>query len=651
MGRRSLPSPLAGEGPGVRGQPHAANQTPYHDRKRFRTRIPAKTRCPMPRLLAVVLVAAFVVSCHSVAQSPPKERFIEVAESVVKAINAADAESLRRDFGDAMLKALPADKCKELFAHLKSSFGPIQKLEPPTLTPPGKAVFIARGERNPAEMTLSLDAKGKVAGLRFLPYSDIPVPSRNETTMALPFAGKMLVFWGGETAEQSGHHFKDRPQKFAYDLVGIGDGGKSHLGKGTRNEDYHCFGREIYAPAEGVVLEVVDGVHDNVPGVMNAYSALGNAIFIQHAKHEISLLAHLKQHSIQVKPGDKVKRGQVLGLCGNSGNSSEPHLHFHLQNTPKIEDATGIRCFFEAVTVEKNGKTDVRLSHMPQKGEVISGVSLKDVYLAELRAWRDLREKKLRADNGWLTLAGRYPLKPGENTIGVGKDNAIVFPPELKGTGPDRLGVIFVDADAKRVTLRLPNGVDFIAGEKTFSGERVFALDKPDWVGLGRLRFHVIVRDGTYILRLADNESALRKNFPGCVWYPPDERFKVEATFIAYPPGKTISVTNVLDQTAQQPSPGYAEFRIGGETHKLDAIAEDAGLFFIFRDATAGDTTYKPARFLTVEKRPKDGETFTLDFNKAYNPPCAVSEFTTCPVAPRQNVLKVRIEAGEKFGR
>jgi uncharacterized protein (DUF1684 family) len=272
-------------------------------------------------------------------------------------------------------------------------------------------------------------------------------------------------------------------------------------------------------------------------------------------------------------------------------------------------------------------------------------------YQQELRAWRDLREKKLRADNGWLALAGRFPLQPGANTIGTGKVNDVVFPPELKGTGPDRLGVIEVDADAKRVSLRLAVGVEFVAGDKPFVGERSFATDKPDWVGLGRMRFHIIVRDGRYFLRLADNESAVRKHFPGCVWYAADERFKVDAKFVPHPAGKTIRMMNVLDQTSEEPCPGYAEFQLNGETYKLDALAEDGGLFFVFRDATAGDTTYPPGRFLTIEKRPKDGATFTLDFNKAYNPPCAVSAFTTCPVAPKQNVLKVRIEAGEKFSK
>ena len=272
-------------------------------------------------------------------------------------------------------------------------------------------------------------------------------------------------------------------------------------------------------------------------------------------------------------------------------------------------------------------------------------------YAETIQKWRADREQKLKADNGWLTLAGRFILKDGANTFGTGKDNDVVFPPELKGTGPERLGTLVVDGKAKTVTLKPADGVTVVSGEKEFKGERVFDTTKRDWVGLERVRMHVIERDGKYILRLADNQSELRKNFPGCVWYAPDEKFKVEAKYVEYPEEKTLTIVNIIGEKSKQPNPGYAEFKIGDETLKLDAIREGGGLFFVFRDATAGDTTYVQARFIDVEKRPKAGETFTLDFNKAYNPPCAFSEFTTCPTPPAQNVLKVRIEAGEKFSK
>lgn len=278
----------------------------------------------------------------------------------------------------------------------------------------------------------------------------------------------------------------------------------------------------------------------------------------------------------------------------------------------------------------------------------LPGRAADPAYVRELEEWRAAKEKSLRADNGWLTLAGRFVLKPGANTFGTGKDNDVVFPPELKGVGPDRLGSVVIDADANTAALRLAEGVTFVAGDTSFTGERAFDLTKPDWVGLGRLRLYVIARNGKYALRLADNESAVRKDFPGRVWYPPDEAYKVQAKFVAHPPGKTVKVVNFVDEETDEPSPGYAEFALGGQPHRLAAVGDADGLFFVFKDQTAGDTTYRPARFLTVEKRPKDGEAFILDFNTAYNPPCAFSRFTTCPFPPKGNALPVRVEAGEK---
>lgn len=277
--------------------------------------------------------------------------------------------------------------------------------------------------------------------------------------------------------------------------------------------------------------------------------------------------------------------------------------------------------------------------------------SAEPTYAEHIQKWRKEREEKLRADNGWLTLAGRFILKDGPNTFGTGKDNDVVFPPELKGTGPERLGTLVVDTKGKTVTLKPAAGVTMVSGDKEFTGDRAFDTSKRDWVGLGRFRMHVIARDGRYILRLADNQSELRKNFPGCVWYAPDEKYRVEAKYVEYPEEKELTIVNIIGEKSKQPNPGYAEFKLNGETHTLDAIREGDGLFFVFRDATAGDTTYVQARFIDVEKRPKAGDTFTLDFNTAYNPPCAFSEFTTCPTPPPQNVLKVRIEAGEKFSK
>jgi uncharacterized protein len=270
---------------------------------------------------------------------------------------------------------------------------------------------------------------------------------------------------------------------------------------------------------------------------------------------------------------------------------------------------------------------------------------------ADIEAWREKVGNSLKRDNGWLTLAGRFVMKPGINTFGTGKDNAIVLPPELKGIGPDQLGTLNVDTEKKIVTLKLADGVTMTSDNKPFTGEREMKAksDNRDWVSLGRMSMHIIERNGNYILRLADNQSLVRKNFSGRVWYEPNAAFWVDAKFIPYPAGKTLSIVNVIDEVSEEPCPGYVEFKLNGATHKMDVVGDDTGLFFVFRDGTSGDTTYRPSRFLYIEQKPEPNKTFKLDFNRAYNPPCAFSEFTTCPLPPKQNIMKTRIEAGEKY--
>ena len=259
--------------------------------------------------------------------------------------------------------------------------------------------------------------------------------------------------------------------------------------------------------------------------------------------------------------------------------------------------------------------------------------------------WRERAERNLRADNGWLTLAGRFVMKPGVNTFGTGAGNDIVFP---QGLGPERIGTITVAGG--KVTMTLAPGVT-VRKEGMDLDEVVLGTDvaKRDWVTMGRVAMHVIEREGRYVLRLADNESDVRKGFGGRVWYEVKAPYRVNATFVRYPPGRKVTIINVLDEASDEASPGYVEFQLGGMTHRLDAVGDDAGLFFVLRDATAGETTYRPGRFLYVEKQPEPGKPFLLDLNRIYNPPCAFSEFTTCPLPPEQNILKVRLEAGEKY--
>jgi len=245
------------------------------------------------------------------------------------------------------------------------------QVEPPRLIPPNQAVFPVGLERGKFDIKIVLNHQDKIIGLWFLPPSpSVSVVEKHETELILPFKGRWLVFWGGDKKEQNYHHEVPN-QRFAFDFIGVDEVGQTGKGDGSKNEGFYAFGREVLAPAEGVVTDVIEGVRDNLPGSMIPYSGLGNAVFIRHRENEISVLAHFKQGSIRVKPGETVKKGQLLGLCGNSGSSSEPHLHYHLQNTPIIQNGTGIKCFFQNVRVTKEGKTETKSDYSPVKGEIV----------------------------------------------------------------------------------------------------------------------------------------------------------------------------------------------------------------------------------------------------------------------------------------
>jgi murein DD-endopeptidase MepM/ murein hydrolase activator NlpD len=222
------------------------------------------------------------------------------------------------------------------------------------------------------DITVVLDKDDKIAGLTFLPSTPpIPVPDRLVTSFQLPFEGQWLVFWGGDTRELNRHH--DSPQeRFAFDFLVVDEAGRSFQNDGKDNEDYYAFGQPVLAPADGVVTDVITGVRDNTPGSMNPSFAAGNTVILRHREHEVSVLCHFQQGGIQVKRGERVKQGQVLGFCGNSGMSSEPHIHFHVQNTPITQDATGLRCTFEKIAVTRNGEGESRMNYSPVKGDIVS---------------------------------------------------------------------------------------------------------------------------------------------------------------------------------------------------------------------------------------------------------------------------------------
>lgn len=166
-----------------------------------------------------------------------------------------------------------------------------------------------------------------------------------KTDLELPFNNEWWIFWGGRGVAEN-YHAAHKEQRFALDIVQKING-STYAGNGTQNKDYYCFGKRLNAPGNGIIVEVINDIHDNVPGQFNRDVPTGNLVVIDHENGEFSLLAHFKKGSIIVSIGDIVTKGQELGKAGNSGNSSEPHLHYHLQTTGNPFNGEGLPAQFQ----------------------------------------------------------------------------------------------------------------------------------------------------------------------------------------------------------------------------------------------------------------------------------------------------------------
>jgi uncharacterized protein (DUF1684 family) len=275
--------------------------------------------------------------------------------------------------------------------------------------------------------------------------------------------------------------------------------------------------------------------------------------------------------------------------------------------------------------------------------------SADEGYAASVQKWRQERETRLKADEGWLTVAGLFWLKEGTNGFGADPAGDIVLP---AGSAPARAGTF--ELRGGKTAVQMEPGV-----EATCGGQPLMALARralrtdaeeggPDVLKLGRLTLFVIERGGRYAIRLRDRDSRMRQEFTGLRWFPVKEQYRITARYVSYPSLKPVAVPNILGGVEKMPSPGYAVFDLDGQEVRLEGVFEDpeaTQLFFIFRDGTSGKETYPAGRFLYSDL-PKNGAV-VLDFNKAYNPPCAFTPYATCPLPPEQNRLPMRVEAGE----
>jgi len=160
-------------------------------------------------------------------------------------------------------------------------------------------------------------------------------------------------------------------QQYAYEFSAKDSNGLRYKNDGKTNEDYYGYGKDVLAPGNGTIVEAIDGIRENSPGLRNPYAAIGNAIVIQHTNSEYSVFSFLKQGSVRVKVGDKVARGQVIARCGSSGNATEPVIHYHLQDSPYLQTAKGVKFYFERATVIKDGVSELKLIFLPNVGETI----------------------------------------------------------------------------------------------------------------------------------------------------------------------------------------------------------------------------------------------------------------------------------------
>lgn len=266
----------------------------------------------------------------------------------------------------------------------------------------------------------------------------------------------------------------------------------------------------------------------------------------------------------------------------------------------------------------------------------------KSDYVEDVLRQRKEREDRFReTERGWLGLVGLYWLRDGENRLGSDPENDIALP-----SGPGRIGIVQYNNGI--ATFRTQRGVPVRCNDKIVSLKTLNSdiSDEPDFLQVGDLTLLLLDRADRHLIRVWDKNCQTRKEFTGFNQFEVDPAYCIEADYVSYNEPKVLSIQDVIEIYHEVPYQGYVEFEVNGERCRLEATGGEDYLFFSFKDKTTGNETYVGGRYLIADL-PKDGKV-TLDFNLAYNPPCAYTEFATCPLPPAQNNLDVSIQAGEK---
>jgi len=277
-------------------------------------------------------------------------------------------------------------------------------------------------------------------------------------------------------------------------------------------------------------------------------------------------------------------------------------------------------------------------------GVTQAGITEKVPYKQQIETWRKQRAERLTAPNGWLSLVGLEWLKEGDNRIGSAKDNDIVL-----ANAPAHLGTIGLHGGKASIALQAKSSA-LIDGENKPAAElHDDSAAKPTVVAFGSANFYLVRRGDKFGLRVKDSEAPTRKQFVGIDYFDIDPAWRIEAKWEAYDPPREVEEANIIGQVDKVVVPGAAVFQRDGKTYRVEPVIETPGdteLFLVFADKTSGKETYGAARFVYTEP-PKDGKVI-IDFNKAYNPPCAFTPYATCPLPTAQNRLNMRVTAGEK---
>jgi len=264
-------------------------------------------------------------------------------------------------------------------------------------------------------------------------------------------------------------------------------------------------------------------------------------------------------------------------------------------------------------------------------------------YRAEIEKWRSERLERLKSRNGWLNLAGLYWLHDGMNSFGSDSSNEIVFPvnaPLFIGTLELKDDTVYLRDTRQPV---LVNG--FPVSNIKLADD---SSDKPSISELDSFVWTIIKRDNRYGIRLRDLKSPLIRSLTHIPHFETDEKYRVVARFFPYNTPEKYKVQTIIGTEEESLVPGELHFRLGRKNYVLYPFAEEGRLFLVFGDRSNGDETYPSGRFLYMDG-PDENERVIVDFNKAYNPPCAFTPFATCPLPVKKNIIAISINAGEKM--